>query len=59
MVSEPIRRAEETKHLSEEADRRRAKLEHIDAYQQGLFVIRQSGDTVAIANNATFRPTAW
>ena len=29
------------------------------AYQQGLFVIKQSGDTVAIANNATFRPTAW
>ncbi len=29
------------------------------AYQQGLFVIRQSGDTVAIANDSAFRPTAW
>lgn len=29
------------------------------AYQQGLFVIRQTGDTVAIANDATFQPAAW
>lgn len=29
------------------------------AYQQGLFVIKQSGDTVAIANDTAFRPTAW
>ncbi len=29
------------------------------AYQQGLFVIKQTGDTVTIANNAAFRPTAW
>lgn len=29
------------------------------AYQQGLFVIKQSGDTVAIANNTTFQPAAW
>lgn len=29
------------------------------AYQQGLFVINQSGDTVAIANDTAFRPTAW
>lgn len=30
------------------------------AYQRGLFVIRQTGDTVAIANNnTTFQPAAW
>ena len=29
------------------------------AYRQGLFVIRPSGDTVAIVNDANFRPTAW
>ncbi len=29
------------------------------AYQRGLFVIRQSGETVAISNDATFRPTVW
>ncbi|WP_008310471.1 YraN family protein [Leptolyngbya sp. PCC 6406] len=29
------------------------------AYQRGLFVIRQSGETVAIANDATFRPAVW
>lgn len=29
------------------------------AYQQGLFVIRQSGDSVVIANNAAFQPAAW
>jgi hypothetical protein len=29
------------------------------AYQRGLFVIKQSGETVAIANDATFRPAAW
>jgi hypothetical protein len=29
------------------------------AYQQGLFVIQQTGETVAIANDANFRPTAW
>jgi hypothetical protein len=29
------------------------------AYQRGLFVIKQTGDTVMIANNPTFQPTAW
>ncbi len=29
------------------------------AYRQGLFVIRPSGDTVAIVNDMNFRPTAW
>jgi hypothetical protein len=29
------------------------------AYRQGLFVIRPSGDTVAIVNDANFRPTTW
>ncbi len=29
------------------------------AYQQGLFVIKQTGDTVTIANDTTFQPTAW
>jgi hypothetical protein len=29
------------------------------AYQRGLFVIRQTGETVAIANDVAFRPTAW
>ncbi|MBE9111072.1 hypothetical protein IQ273_16820 [Nodosilinea sp. LEGE 07298] len=29
------------------------------AYQRGLFVIKQTGDTVIIANNSTFQPTAW
>jgi hypothetical protein len=29
------------------------------AYQRGLFVIKQTGDTVTIANDATFQPTAW
>ena len=29
------------------------------AYQRGLFVIKQTGDTVTIANNSTFQPTAW
>lgn len=29
------------------------------AYQRGLFVIKQNGETVAIANDRTFRPTAW
>ncbi len=29
------------------------------AYQQGLFVIQQSGDSVDIANDQSFRPTAW
>jgi hypothetical protein len=29
------------------------------AYQQGLFVIRQTGDTVALANDRAFQPTAW
>jgi hypothetical protein len=29
------------------------------AYQQGLFVIKQMGDTVAIANDTAFQPTAW
>lgn len=29
------------------------------AYQRGLFVIKQTGDTVMIANNPTFQPVAW
>ncbi|HSM82167.1 MAG TPA: hypothetical protein VLS96_10795, partial [Nodosilinea sp.] len=29
------------------------------AYQQGLFVIKQTGDTVALANDSAFRPSAW
>jgi hypothetical protein len=29
------------------------------AYQQGLFVIKQTGETVAIANDTTFQPVAW
>lgn len=29
------------------------------AYQRGLFVIKQTGDTVTIANDTAFRPTAW
>jgi hypothetical protein len=29
------------------------------AYQQGLFVIKQTGDTVAIANDTAFQPGAW
>jgi hypothetical protein len=29
------------------------------AYQQGLFVIKQTGDTVALANDAAFQPAAW
>ncbi|MFQ4136023.1 hypothetical protein PGN35_006850 [Nodosilinea sp. PGN35] len=29
------------------------------AYQQGLFVIKQMGDTVAIANDTAFQPAAW
>lgn len=29
------------------------------AYQRGLFVIKQTGDTVMIANNSTFQPVAW
>jgi hypothetical protein len=35
--------------------------ENIDryAYKKGLFVIRQSGDTVEIANDNKFKPTAW
>jgi hypothetical protein len=29
------------------------------AYQRGLFVIKQTGDTVTIANDTTFQPVAW
>ncbi len=29
------------------------------AYRQGLFVLAQSGETVIILNNRTFRPKAW
>ncbi len=29
------------------------------AYRQGLFVIKQTGDTVALANDPSFRPTPW
>lgn len=29
------------------------------AYRQGLFVIRQSGETVEIANDEAFRPKVW
>jgi hypothetical protein len=35
--------------------------ENVDryAYKKGLFVIRQSGDTVEIANDQKFKPKAW
>jgi hypothetical protein len=35
--------------------------ENIDryAYKKGLFVIRQSGDTVEIANDQKFKPRSW
>ncbi len=29
------------------------------AYQQGLFVIKRTGDTVTLANDLKFQPTAW
>jgi hypothetical protein len=29
------------------------------AYRQGLFVLGQSGDTVAIRNDAAFKPAVW
>ncbi|WP_026072729.1 hypothetical protein [Nodosilinea nodulosa] len=29
------------------------------AYQRGLFVIKQTGDTVTIANDSNFQPMAW
>ncbi len=29
------------------------------AYQQGLFVIKQTGETVSIANDASLQPVAW
>ncbi len=29
------------------------------AYQQGLFVLAQAGDTVKIFNDAQFQPKAW
>ncbi|MBW4461849.1 MAG: YraN family protein [Nodosilinea sp. WJT8-NPBG4] len=29
------------------------------AYQRGLFVIKQTGDAVMIANNLTFQPVTW
>ncbi|MFH7244971.1 MAG: hypothetical protein ACHWZW_19215 [Spirulina sp.] len=29
------------------------------AYQQGLFVIKQTGDTVTLANDRKFQPMAW
>ncbi|MCA6538993.1 MAG: DUF3782 domain-containing protein, partial [Pseudanabaena sp. M037S2SP2A07QC] len=29
------------------------------AYRQGLFVIKPSGDGVAIANDDDFKPVAW
>ncbi len=29
------------------------------AYKKGLFVIKPSGDSVAIANDANFQPTTW
>lgn len=29
------------------------------AYQQGLFVIKQAGDTVTLANDSAFQPIAW
>jgi hypothetical protein len=29
------------------------------AYQKGLFVIKPSGDTVAIINDADFQPNTW
>ncbi|MEA1864128.1 MAG: hypothetical protein U9N46_02850, partial [Euryarchaeota archaeon] len=35
--------------------------ENVDKFadRQGLFVIGQSGDTVAILNDESFKPTAW
>jgi hypothetical protein len=34
---------------------------HVDryAYRRGLFVIRQCGDSVEIANDERFRPAVW
>jgi hypothetical protein len=29
------------------------------AYKKGLFVIKPSGDTVAIVNDANFQPRTW
>lgn len=29
------------------------------AYRQGLFVLAQSGETVAILNDGKFQPKAW
>jgi hypothetical protein len=29
------------------------------AYQRGLFVIKQTGETVTLANDLNFQPTAW
>jgi hypothetical protein len=29
------------------------------AYRQGLFVIKQTGDTVALANDPAFQPVTW
>ena len=29
------------------------------SYRQGLFVLRQSGESVVILNNAQFQPKAW
>ena len=29
------------------------------AYKKGLFVIKPSGDTVAIINDADFQPNTW
>ncbi|TRU17967.1 MAG: DUF3782 domain-containing protein, partial [Microcystis aeruginosa Ma_MB_S_20031200_S102] len=29
------------------------------AYRKGLFVIKPSGDTVAIINDADFQPNTW
>jgi hypothetical protein len=36
-------------------------IKHVDryAYRKGLFVIRQCGDSVEIANDERFRPTVW
>jgi hypothetical protein len=29
------------------------------AYRQGLFVLAQSGETIALLNNDEFQPKAW
>jgi hypothetical protein len=47
--------------VQETARRMKSQRPGVDrfAYQQGLFVIRQTGDTVAIVNDTIFQPAAW